>query len=144
MNKISTGTRSTMLKAVCAALVLILGGSLFAAGVMAANGCAMQCCCRPGPSHMQPSPEKQMRSSQGCCSGVSVRPCDFQSARPLELPETILASCCAHHCYTGGAPLVLIDANDKSLNPGAEFISRDLAPNFISPPIYLQHLSLLI
>lgn len=144
MKKISTGTRSIRLKAVCTALVLILGASLLAAGVMASNGCAMKCCCQTGPAHMQPSTEKQMRSSQGCCSGVPFSPCDIQSGKPFELPEMISASCCTYHSYAGGVSLILCDAGDKSQNPGAKFNVQVLDPKFISPPIYLQHLSLLI
>jgi hypothetical protein len=144
MNNLSTGTRSTLRKAVYTALVLILGANLFAAGAMASNGCAMKCCCQTGPAHMQPSAEKQMRSSQGCCSGVPFRPCDIQSAKPFELPEMISASCCTYHSYAGGVSVFLCDAGDQSQNSGAKFNIQVLDPQFISPPIYLQHLSLLI
>ena len=144
MNKIFPGTRSMMLKAVCTAMVLILGGSLFAAGVMGSDGCGMKCCCQTGPSHMQPSAEKQMRSPMGCCAGVPLSPCDLQSARPFELPEIILASCCDDLSNTGGATDILSDANDTPQNPAAKFISQVLDPKFNSPPLYLQNLSLLI
>jgi hypothetical protein len=144
MKKISTGKRSIRLKAVSTALVLILGASLLAAGVMASNGCAMKCCCQTGPAHMPPSAEKQMRSPQGCCSGVPFSPCDIQSAKPFELPEMISASCCAYHSYAGWVSLILFDAGDKSQNPGAKLDIQALDSKFISPPIYLQHQSLLI
>jgi hypothetical protein len=144
MKKISTGTRSTMLKAVCTALVLILGASLLAAGVMASNDCAMKCCCQTGPAHVQPSTEKQMRSSRGCCAGDPSSPCDIQSVKPFELPAMISASCGAYHSYTGGVSFILIDAGDKSQNPGAKFITQIPDPKYKSLPIYLQHVSLLI
>jgi len=144
MNKNFTGSRSIMLKAVCAAMVLILGGSLFAAGAMASNGCAMKCCCRTGPSHVQPATEKHMRSPQGCCSGVPFSPCDIQSAKPFELPEIIPASCCPYHSHTGGVAVILADAGVRSQNSGAKFIAQVLDPKFKSPPIFLQKLSLLI
>jgi hypothetical protein len=144
MNKNRTGTRSIMLKAVCTAMVIILGGSLSAAGVMASNGCAMKCCCQTGPAHMQPSTEKQMRSSMGCCSGVEFSPCDIQSAKPFELPEVITASCCVYHFHTGGISVSLIDTRDKSQNAGAKFFIQVQELKFKSPPIYLQKLSLLI
>ncbi len=144
MNKISHSTRSIMLKAVCTAMVLILGGSLFAAGVMGSEGCGMKCCCQTGPTHMQPSAQKQMRAPMGCCSGVPLSPCDLQSAKPFELPEIILASCGDGLFYTGGASVILTDASDKSQNPGAKFIVQALDPKFNSPPLYLQNLSFLI
>jgi hypothetical protein len=133
-----------MLKAVCTALVLILGGSLFAAGVMGSEGCGMKCCCQTGPTHIQPSAEKQMRAPMGCCSGVPLSPCDLQSAKPFELPEVILALCCDNLSYTGGASAILTDASDKSQNPDTKFIVQVLDPKFNSPPIYLQNLSFLI
>ena len=144
MNKNPTGKRSIMLKAVCTAMVLILGASLSAAGVMASNGCAMQCCCQTGPSQMQPSAEKQMRSPMGCCSGVPFRPCDIQSAQPFELPEIITASCCVYHFYNSGFSAILIDTDDERQNTGTKFVAQVLEPKFKAPPIYLQKLSLLI
>lgn len=144
MNKHSTGKRSILLQAVCTAMVLILGGSLFAAGVMGADGCGMQCCCQTGPTHVQPSAEKQMRAPMGCCSEVPLSPCELQSAKPFELPEIILSSCCDDLSYTGGASIILTDASDKSQNTGGKFIVQILGPKFNSPPLYLQNLSFLI
>jgi hypothetical protein len=144
MNKISTGIRSILLKAVCTTLVLVLGGSLFAGGAMGSGGCGMKCCCQTGPTHLQPAADKQVRSPLGCCSGVPRSPCDIQSAIPIELPEVILASCCDHLSYTGGASAILTDDSDKSQNPDTKFIVQVLDPKFNSPPIYLQNLSFLI
>jgi hypothetical protein len=144
MNKISAGTRSIMLKAVCTTLVLIFGGSLFAAGVMGSDGCGMKCCCQTGPTHMQPSAEKQMRSQMGCCSGVPFNPCDIQSAKLSELPEIILVSCCGDGPYADRPTVILSDDNDNKQNFGANFISQVLDPQFNSPPLYLQKLSFLI
>jgi len=144
MNKTSTGKRSILLQAVCTAMVLILGGSLFAAGVMGADGCGMKCCCQTGPTHMQPSAEKQMRAPMGCCSGVPLSPCDLQSAKPFELPEIILSSCCDDLSHTGGASVILTGASDKSQNTGGKSIVQILDPKFNSHPLYLQNLSFLI
>jgi len=144
MNKISTGIRSILLKAVCTALVLILGGSLFAAGAMGSGGCGMTCCCQTGPTHMQPAAEKQMQSPMGCCSGVPLSPCDIQSAIPFELPEVILASSCDDLSKAGGPTGILTDANENRQNSGANFVSQVRDPHFNSPPIFLQNLSLLI
>ena len=144
MNKISTGIRSILLKAVCTALVLIFSGSLFAAGAMGSGGCGMKCCCQTGPTHPQPAAEKQMRSPMGCCSGIPLSPCDIQSAIPVELPEIILASCCDNLSNAGGSTVIFSDANDNRQNSGANFISQVLDPHFNSPPIFLQNLSFLI
>ncbi|MCP4626821.1 MAG: hypothetical protein GY850_25425 [bacterium] len=144
MNKIPTGTRSILLKAVCTALVLILGGSLFATGIMGSGGCGMKCCCQTGPTHMQPPAEKQMRSPVGCCAGVPLSPCDIQSAKPFELPEIVLASCCDELYNTGGSAVIISDAADRMQKPGINFISQVLDSKFNSPPIYLQNLSFLI
>jgi hypothetical protein len=144
MIKISIDIRSIMLKAVCTALVLILGGSLFASGIMGSDGCGMKCCCQTGPTHMQPPAEKQMRSPMGCCSGVPLNPCDIQSAKPFDLPEIILAACCEELSNTGGSAVIISDAADRMQKPGINFISQVLDPKFDSPPIYLQNLSFLI
>jgi len=144
MNKNSVGPRSILLKAVCTFLALILGGSLFAAGVMGSDGCGMKCCCQTSPTHLQPSAEQQMRSTMDCCSGSPLSPCDIQSAQPFELPEIILASCCENLFSANGLTIILIDSHDNRLNSGANFISQILDPKFNSPPLYLQKLSFLI
>lgn len=144
MNQIPTDIRSIMLKVVCTAMVLILGGSLFAAGVMGSDGCGMRCCCQDSPTHMQPAAEAQMRSPMGCCAGVPLSPCDLQSAKSFELPVIILASCRDDLSNAGGPTVILTDANPNRQNSGANSISQVLDPKFNSPPIYLQNLSFLI
>ncbi|CAB1074855.1 hypothetical protein D1AOALGA4SA_2675 [Olavius algarvensis Delta 1 endosymbiont] len=144
MNKLSASAKSILLKAVCTAMVIILGGSLFAAGAMGAEGCGMKCCCQTGPSHVQSSAEKQMRSPMGCCAGVPLSPCDIQAARPLELPEIILASSCDYLPEISGTAVMINPAGDQRKNSGAKFISQVLDPKFNSPPLYLQNSSFLI
>ena len=144
MKKNSASARSIMLKAVCTALVLILGGSLFAAGVMGSVGCGMKCCCQTGPTPMQSSAEKQMRSAIGCCSGVPLSPCNLQSTKPFELPDITLASCCLDLPNAYGPTGILIDSNDNGQNLSGNFLSQVLDPKFNSPPLYLQNLSFLI
>ena len=144
MNKIPTGTRSIMLKAVCAALVLTFGGSLFAAGVMGSDGCGMNCCCHTGTTHMQPTAEKKVRSPMGCCAGVPLSPCDIQSAKPFELPEIILASCYDELSKAGGSAVILPDAIGRMPETGLNYLSQVLDLKFNSPPIYLQNLTFLI
>lgn len=144
MNKISRGTRLIRLQAVCTALVLILGGSLFAAGAMGAGGCGMKCCCQIGLTHMQPAAEKKMRAALGCCAGLAASSCDLQSARPIELPEISLRSCCLDLPHVGGPTVILTDIDDLRQNPGGNFIIQVLEPKSNSLPLYLQKSSFLI
>jgi hypothetical protein len=145
MNKIPAGKRPIMLKTVCAAMILILGGSLFAAGAMGFDGCGLKCCCHSGPGgHLQPSAEKQMRAPMACCSGVPFSPCDLQSAQPFELPEIIAASSRGDLSGAGGPSIVLADVIHQHQPSGAKFNDRALDLKFHSPPKYLQNLSFLI
>jgi len=145
MRKISTGYRSMMLKAVCISLALILGGSLFATGLMASGGCGMKCCCQVGPpTNMQPSAEKQLRSQMGCCSGAAARSCDLQSAQPFELPDVISASGGRFHSDGFGPAVSLVKIFDGRLASGGGSIFLRSEQKFRSPPLYLQKLSLLI
>jgi hypothetical protein len=125
-------------------MILILGGSLFAAGAMVSDGCGMKCCCQTGPSNMQPSAEKQMRSPMGCCSGVPLSPCNLQSNKPFELPDITLAACCVDLPNADGPTGIIADANDNGQNLSGNFISQVQNPKFNSLPLYLQNLSLLI
>ena len=144
MINIPTGPRTILRKAVCAALVFMLGGSLFAAGAIGSGGCGMKCCCRTGSSHMQSAAEQQMQSSMGCCSGIPLSPCDLQSDRPFELPEIALTVCCDNLSKAGGTTAALSDDNGRRQSGGADFISQVLDPKFNSPPLYLQNLAFLI
>jgi hypothetical protein len=144
MIKTSIDIRSIMLKAVCTALVFILGGSLFAAGVMGSDSCGMKCCCQTGPTHVQSTAEQQMQSPMGCCSGVPLSPCDIQSGRPFELPEIILAVCGDDLSNPGGSAVIISDVSDRRQNSDVNSVSQVLDPKFNSPPIYLQNLSFLI
>ena len=144
MNKTPIGNRSIMLKAVCTVMVLILGGSLFAAGAMGSDGCGLKCCCQTGPTHLPPSAEQQMRAPMGCCSGVAQSPCDLQSAKPFELPEIILAASRDDLSSVGGPSVNLADVIYNRQNSVAKFISLVLDPKFNSPPLFLQNASFLI
>ncbi len=144
MNKLSTRFKSSFHKGVCTVLIVILGGSLFAAGALGANNCGMECCCKTGPTHMQPGTEKQIRSQIGCCSAVPLSPCDLQSANPLELPEFTMASGYWNYPYANGI-LDVVD-NSPTTNPNSDgnSISQILEPQFNPPPLYLQKLTFLI
>ena len=144
MNKATAITKTIILKAVCTALVFILGGSLFAAGAMGSDGCGMKCCCQTGPTHVQPAAGQQMQSPMGCCSGVPLSPCDIQSGRPFELPEIILAACCDDLSKAGWSAVILPDGIDRRSKTGLNYFSQALDLKVSSPPIYLQNLSFLI
>jgi len=144
MNKIPNGNRSILLKAVCTVMVLILGGSLFSAGVMGSDGCGLKCCCQTAATYLPPSAEKQMRAPMGCCAGRASEPCDLQSAKPFELPEIILAASRGDLSNGGGPSVNVTEVIYQSQNSGAKFIYRVSDPKFNSPPLYLQQLSLLI
>ena len=144
MKKLSTRYKSFFLKGVCTALIIILGGSLFAAGALGADNCGMECCCKTGPAHMQPATEKQFRSQMGCCSGVPLSPCDLQSAKPFELPEFTMASCCWDFPNANEILYVADDSPNTIPNPGSNSISQILDPQFNQPPLYLQKLTFLI
>ncbi len=93
---------------------------------------------------MPPGADKQMRSPMGCCSGTPLSPCDIQSAKPLDLPEIILASCHNDLSNSGGSAPILSDAIERKLKTGLNYFSQVLDLKSSSPPIYLQNLSFLI
>ncbi|UCD79220.1 MAG: hypothetical protein JSW26_28110 [Desulfobacterales bacterium] len=132
------------MKAICIALVLITGGSLFATGIMASGGCGMKCCCQTGPMGMQPNTERQIRSLMGCCKGVALNPCELQSALPYEPPDVIAASCCGPLQVTFGPAVILSDSFSESRNCGGNFIFQMADQKFKVPPLYLQNRSYLI
>jgi len=145
MRNISTGYRSTMSKAVCVSLALILGGSLFATGLAASGGCGMKCCCQVGaPMDKQHSAEKQVRSQMGCCSGVAARPCDLQSQQHVELPVIVSATSGRFQPDAFGPAMVPGKTFDGRLISGGDYIFLHSEQTFRSPPLYLQKLSLLI
>ena len=144
MIKTCMNSKSILLKALCTALVLILSGSLFAAGAMPPDGCGLKCCCQNSPNHVQRLAEKQMRAPMGCCSGVPASPCDLQPAKSIELPEMTLVSSYGNFANAGGSTAALTDAYDNRQFSGGSFYAQDLDPKFNSPPLYLLKLSFLI
>ena len=144
MNSAWIGSESILLKAMCLVLTLIIGSSLFAAGAIGAASCGMTCCCQTGPDHMQTSGAKQMRSSMGCCSGLSFSPCDMPSAMPFGLPKITLTSSFRDLPNIAGSAINLVDFSGNRQISGGYFVAQVLAPRFKSPPLYLTKLSFLI
>ena len=132
-----------LLNAICLGLALTLGASLMAAGVLAASGCGMKCCCQSGPTARHHAPEEQIRSSMACCSGSSQMPCDLVAATGVQLPEISLTAPGGHQ-PTGFGPAIQISDGwtDRCGLRGHAFDQRAQA-KFRPPPLYLQHLSFL-
>ncbi len=144
MNYVGTIIHRTLFRAICIAMVIIIGGSLFSAGAMNAADCGMQCCCKVNSMNMQSLADKSMRSMNGCCSGDEVRPCDIQNAKPYELPPMSLAFCYTDVFSADGNAAALTGTTDIQIRYKGQFFSQDLEPNFRPPPLYLQQLSFLI
>ncbi len=144
MNYVGTIIHRTLFKAICIAMVLVIGGSLFSAGAMNAADCGGQCCCKVNSMNMQSLADTSMRSMNGCCSGDDVRPCDIQKAKPYELPAMTLSSCCIYGFSADGNVTTLIGATDIQIKFKGQSFSQDLEPHFRPPPLYLQQLSFLI
>jgi hypothetical protein len=144
MRNYTIGSKSLLLKAVCLAMVIVLGAGMFGAGAMASADCGMTCCCHSDARHMQSSAEMQMRSPMGCCTGTPLKSCDLQSSTPFELPEITMASSNWDLPNAGGSTVVLSGSNDYRQSIGSKTLSQVLDPNFDSPPLYLQKLNFLI
>ncbi len=143
MNKAAPGNR-LRLNVICMALALTFGASFIATGVMANPGCGMACCCLSKPMTQHRSTQEQIRSPMGCCSGSSQMPCDLASATEFRLPEITLVSSAGHLPAVAGSTGSFSD--DLADRYGFRGLAYDqfARKKFRSPPLYLQHLSLLI
>ena len=92
MNKNAAGIGLLISKAMCVALTLILGASLFAAGAFAQSGCGEKCWCHSSPMDMHHSKGELIPLSAGFCNGDPMIPCDLETGQSSELPEFILCS----------------------------------------------------
>ena len=144
MNKMTTGKRSTMRKAVCTVMILLLCAGIFGGAAMGSGGCGIKCCCQTGPSHMKSSAVMQMRSQMGCCSGGILNPCDLQGTEPVELPELVLTPLRENPLNSDDSTPSLPSINDYGQQKNKKTISQTQDAQFNSPPIYLQKLSFLI
>ena len=144
MKKDAPPTRLLILKAICIALTLTFGASLFATGVLANSGCKLKCCCQSNPMTGQHNPGKQMRAAMGCCNGTPLTPCDLVFGTQLELPDITLSSSGGHPLNAVGSTQNLSDSLiDRHGFRGNDFdqFAREI---FRPPPLYLQNLSFLI
>jgi hypothetical protein len=125
-------------------LTLILGTSLFAAGVFAELGCGEKCCCHRSTMDMHHSKGKQIRLSAGFCNGNPMIPCDLETGQSSELPDFILFSVGVDQpnpvAPTGTNTDFVIDRQDSR----AIFHYQSVRENCSSAPIYLQNSSFII
>jgi hypothetical protein len=144
MNKMASGTNLLLLKAICIAMCLVFGASLFATGVFADAECKVKCCCQSTPMDQHHNPGKQIRSAMGCCTGSPLIPCDIESGRSFDLPNVILCSVCSDGANflgpTGNLSGVLNNWFDFSGNHHHRYAGEKIH----SPPLYLQNLIFLI
>jgi hypothetical protein len=144
MNKNAAGIGFFVSKAICVALTLVLGVSLFAAGAIADSRCGKKCCTQSSPMDMHHSKGKLKPSSAGFCNGDPMVPCDLETSRSSELPEFILSSAGGGQPNnvgsTGIATDFLTDKHDFRGSGYYQFVPE----NCRSAPIYLQNSSFLI
>jgi len=147
MNKNAAGIGSFRLKGICIVLTLVLGLSLFAAGVSADSGCGQKCRChsRPTDRHHSKGDRIPLGSlGSGFCSGNPMIPCDLESSRASDVPQFILSSA------GGGLPNIAGPAGIATGSPTGKHNFRGyqiyqlLREKSRSAPKYLQNLSLLI
>ena len=144
MNKNDAGIGYFISKAICLALTLVLGMSLFTAGAIADSRCGKKCCTQSSPMDMHHSNGKLKPSSAGFCNGDPMVPCDLETGQSSELTEFILCSVCGNQPNTVG----LARTNSDSLTDRHDFRGdghyQFVRENSRAAPIYLQNSSILI
>ena len=144
MNNNAAGIGFFISKAICVALTLVLGVSLFGAGAIADSRCGKKCCAQSGPMDMHHSKGKLKPSSADSCSGDPMVPCDLETGQSSELPEFILSSAGGGQPNTVGSTGIaagfLTDKYGFRGNDDYQFVPA----NSRSAPIYLQNASILI
>ena len=144
MKKIDTKNRSFMQKSIYTALIVLLGTSLIVGGVFADPGCLTSCCCKTTESGMRYTPEKQLRSAMGCCSGMPINACDLASGQTFELQEYTLATTSSNPSNVsvpaGGLANTFIDTKIFS----TQHCYLSIREKSQDPPLYLQKRSFLI
>ena len=144
MNKNAAGIGFFISKAICLALTLVLGVSLFAGGARAVSRCGKKCCAQSSPMDMHHSNGKLKPSSAGFCNGDPMVPCDLETGQSSELPDFILSSAGGGQPNTVGSTSLatgsLADKHDFKGNDADQFVPE----NSRSAPLYLQNSSILI
>jgi len=144
MDKDATGIGLFISKAMCMALALILGTSLFAAGAFAELGCGENCCCHRSTMDMHHSKENRVNLSAGSCNVDPMIPCDLETGQSSELPDFILSSAGGSEpntdAPTGTNTDLFIDRHDSRSIDHHQFVREKSQ----TVPIYLQNSSFLI
>jgi len=144
MNKNATGIGFFISKAICVALTLVLGVSLFAAGAIAKSGCGEKCRCQSRPMDMNHAKGDLIPLSAGSCTGNPMIPCDLESSQASDVSEFILSSAGGSPQNTVGPTGIATGSlTDKHDFRGYE-VYQLLLEKSRSAPIYLQNLSFLI
>jgi hypothetical protein len=144
MNKNAAVIGVFMLKAICLALTLVLGVSLFAASAFAGSGCGEKCRCHSRPMDMDHSKGEQIPFSSDFCNGTPMIPCDLESSRASDVPEFILGSAGGNLSTAVGLTGIATDPSTARHDfRGYDFYQHSREKSR-SAPIYLQNLSFLI
>ena len=144
MNKNAVGIGVFMLQAICLALPLALGVSLFAAGAFAGSGCGEKCRCHNRPMDRDHSKGEQIPLSSDFCNGAPMIPCGLESSRASDVPEFILGSAGGNLSTAVGLTGIATDSStDRHDFRGYDFYQH-LREKSRTAPIYLQNLSFLI
>ena len=144
MNKNADGIGSFMLKGICIALMLVLGVSLFAAGVSAETGCGQKCRCHDRPTDRHHSKGDRIPLSAGLCSGNPMIPCDLESSRASDVPEFILSSAGGGPPNTIGPTGIVTGSLTGKHNFRGYKIYQISREKSRAAPKYLQNVSFLI
>lgn len=93
---------------------------------------------------MRYTPEKQLRSAMGCCSGMPINACDLASGQTFELQEYTLATTSSNPSNVsvpaGGLANTFIDTKIFS----TQHCYLSIREKSQDPPLYLQKRSFLI
>lgn len=144
MNKKANGTGLFILKAMCIALTLILGTSLFAMGAVTEAGCGEKCRCHRRPMNMDHSMGGTVPLSADLCNGDPLIPCNVESSQTSELPQFISGSVGFNYTPTVGPADLIADSVTNKHDSRSEVSYQFSREQSRSAPIFLQNASFLI
>lgn len=144
MNKDAAKVGLFISKAICVALTLILGTSLFAAGAYADLGCGENCCCHRSTMDMHHSKEMRVNYSADFCNGNPMIPCDIETGQSSQLPNFILFSVGANQLNTVVSTSTNTDFFIDRHDSRTSYHYQSVREKSSSAPIYLQNSSFII
>ncbi len=131
-------------KAMCVALTLVLGSSLFAAGAFADLGCGEKCRCHRSPMDMDHSKGDLIPLSADFCNGDPMIPCDLEAGQASELPADLALTDLSNLTYTDAPADMAADFFTDNFNFRGEASYQLVREKFQSASIYLKNVSFLI